>query len=253
MIEISVVIPAYNEESRLPTTLESIHGFLSGTGRQFEILVVDDGSVDSTVDYVKSFSQERPQVRIISYKPNRGKGHAVRTGVLAAAGELVLFDDADGSSPIEELPKLEAAIATGADIAIGSRAKPDEQRVVNALAYRKYVGNTFNMIVQSLLLPGIFDTQCGFKLFKREVCQDIFSVACQDGFAFDVEILYIARRRGYKVEEVPINWSNVDGSKVNVLTDSPMMLLDVCKVAVGAWSGKYRRLEKQSSQAAPGK
>lgn len=242
MPQISVVIPAYNEERRLPHTLALVYNYLKSNFQSFELIVVDDGSYDHTCDHVDEFGASYPEVRLISYVPNKGKGHAVRVGMLAAAGELILFDDADGSSPIEELDKLLDSIKNGADIAIGSRAKPDEERVVNALAYRKYLGNTFNMIVQGLLLPGIWDTQCGFKLFKKEKAHDIFSVARLDRFAFDVEILYIARLRDYKISEVPINWSNVEGSKVNVFTDSPKMLLEVIGVAISAWTGKYARL-----------
>src|SRR5262249_9388768 len=171
----------------------------------------------------------------------QGKGHAVRVGILAAHGELMLVDDADGSSPINELERLESAIADGADIAIGSRAKPDPTRVVETLAYRKHIGNTFNLIVQSLLLRGIYDTQCGFKLFKREAARNLFSVACVDGFGFDVEVLSLARMRNYKIAEVAINWHNVEGSKVNVLIDSPRMLLEVFGVWLRALLGIYKR------------
>ncbi|MBK9144308.1 MAG: glycosyltransferase family 2 protein [Candidatus Melainabacteria bacterium] len=241
MPEITVVIPAYNEELRLPATLSSVHAYMSAQKRSFEILVVDDGSSDATVAAVEDFAGSHENVRVVSYKPNRGKGYAVRTGMMAAEGDLIIFNDADGSSPIEEIEKLIVSIEKGSDIAIGSRAKPDESRFVDALAYRKYLGNSFNLIVRSLVLPGIYDTQCGFKMFKREVARDIFSVATMDGFAFDVEILYIARLRKYAIDEVPINWANVEGSKVNVFTDSPRMFLQVLKVAIGAWTGRYKR------------
>ncbi len=239
-----MIIPAYNEERRLPATLVSVYDYLKSKWADFEIIIVDDGSMDNTVSVAESFANSHPEVRLISYSPNRGKGHAVRVGMLAADGELILFDDADGSSPISELPKLIDAITSGSDLAIASRAKPDEDRTVKALAYRKYIGNTFNMIVQCLLLPGLFDTQCGFKLFKRAVAHDLFSVAHLNGFAFDVEVLFIARLRGYRVSENAINWSNVEGSKVNVLIDSPKMLFEVLWIAAGAWFGRYKRLSK---------
>lgn len=241
MIELSVIIPAYNEERRLPRTLESVYQFLSKRGRSFEILVVDDGSHDGTTDLVVEYAREHPEVRIKSYQPNRGKGFAVRVGMLSARGETMLIDDADGSSPIEEVERLEKALEEGADIAIGSRAKPDQTRKVEALLYRKFMGNTFNAIVQGLLLPGIYDTQCGFKLFKRQAARDIFSVNRIDGFGFDVEVLYIAKMRTYKVVEMAINWTNVEGSKVNVLIDSPKMLLEVLNVTTAALCGLYRR------------
>jgi len=242
MTELSVIIPAYNEEARLPRTLDSVYTYLTKRGRAFEIIVVDDGSIDHTVQEVESFAETRPNVRVLQYAPNQGKGYAVRTGMLAAKGELVLFNDADGASPIEEIEKLERGIANGADIAIGSRAKPDETAKVEALVYRKYIGNTFNLLVKSLLLPGYYDTQCGFKMFRHKVAQDIFSVARMNGFAFDVELLYIAKIRHYKVEEIAINWTNIEGSKVNVLVDSPKMLVGLLKVTVGAWFGKYKKL-----------
>jgi dolichyl-phosphate beta-glucosyltransferase len=244
MTELSVIIPAFNEEARLPRTLESVYNYLSNRGGTFEIIVVDDGSADHTADAVDSFAASRPSVRLISYAPNRGKGYAVRTGMLAAAGDRVLFNDADGASPIEEIVKLEKSIAAGFDVAFGSRAKPDDSRHVEALTYRKYIGNTFNLLVQSLVLPGFHDTQCGFKMFRRTVAQDLFSVTTMNGYAFDVEILYVARLRKYKIEEIPINWTNIDGSKVNVLTDSPKMLIELLKIAGSAYMGKYKTRNK---------
>ncbi len=243
-----MIIPAYNEEARLPRTLDSVYTYLSNRGLAFEIIVVDDGSIDHTVQEVESFAENRPNVRVIQYAPNQGKGYAVRTGMLAASGELVLFNDADGASPIEEIEKLEKSIANGADVAIGSRAKPDKTRTIKALASRKFIGNTFNLMVQSLVLPGYHDTQCGFKLFRHKVSQDIFSVSRLNGFAFDVEVLYIAKIRHYRVDEIAINWTNIDGSKVNVLTDSPKMLIELLKVAVGAWFGKYKPLALPAKQ-----
>lgn len=241
MPDLSVIIPAYNEERRLPATLEAAHHYLSETGSEFEIVIVDDGSLDHTREVVEDFAKHHDGIRLISYSPNQGKGYAVRTGVKAAHGEQILIDDADGASPIGELIRLEEAIARGADIAFGSRNKPEEGRVLKTLAHRKYMGNTFNLIVQTLLLPGICDTQCGFKLFKREVALDVFSVSQLNGFAFDVEILYIAKMRGYRLDEVAINWTNVEGSKVNLLTDSLKMLCEVLKVRFHASTGAYRK------------
>lgn len=243
MSKVSVIIPAFNEELRLPATLDSVCAYLEGSvDRDYEVIVVDDGSSDGTADFVRSYEEKNERVKLISYEENQGKGYAVRTGMLAAKGDYVIYNDADGSSPIEELEKLIKSIDSGHDLAFGSRAKPDDSRFVDALAYRKYMGNTFNLIVQALILPGIQDTQCGFKMFRRNVARDIFSVAQVNGFAFDVEILYIARLRHYKWEEVPINWSNVDGSKVNVFVDSPKMFVEVLKISMGAWLGRYRKL-----------
>lgn len=240
MIELSVVIPAYNEESRLPRTLGLVYEYLKAREKSFEILVVDDGSHDNTAQLVLDLAKEKSELRLHSYQPNQGKGYAVRQGMLQARGEHILINDADGASPIQEVERLEKALEGGADIAIGSRAKPDESRKVEAQLHRKFIGNTFNAIVQGLLLPGFYDTQCGFKLFKRQAARDIFSVNKINGFAFDVEILYIAKIRPYKVLEVAINWTNMEGSKVNVLVDSPKMFLEVLKIALNAAFGVYR-------------
>ena len=241
MPDLSVIIPAYNEESRLPATLSSVHEYLTHSGHTFEIVVVDDGSLDGTRQAVEDFALHNDHLRLISYAPNQGKGHAVRTGMLAAHGDYLLMNDADGSSPIEEVGKLLKALQSGSDVAIGSRAKADPDAVVTAQLHRKYIGNTFNLIVQSLLLPGIEDTQCGFKLFTRQAAQGIFAVAKLNGYAFDVELLYIARLRNYKIAEVAINWTNAEGSKVNILTDSPRMFFEVLRITLGAWTGSYKK------------
>lgn len=162
--------------------------------------------------------------------------------MLAARGDYLLMNDADGSSPIEEMQKLLVKGEEGFDVVIGSRATGDPEAVIKALPHRKYIGNTFNLIVQKLILPGIKDTQCGFKLFRRQAAHDIFSVSRLNGYAFDVEILYIARLRDYKIAEIAINWANVEGSKVNVLTDSPRMLAEVLRITFSAWFGGYRKL-----------
>lgn len=251
---LSVVIPAYNEEKRLPSTLESVFAFLESCGKTYEIVVVDDGSHDGTCEVVEDFCRKnlsvslneqeeklgQDKIRLVSYAPNQGKGFAVRTGMLKARGDYLLMNDADGSSPIEEVERLLDGLKPDYSVVIGSRAKEDPTAKVNALAYRKYIGNTFNLIVQSLLLPGIRDTQCGFKLFERKAAAEIFSVARLNGYAFDVELLYIARLKNYKIHEIAINWNNTEGSKVNVLTDSPRMLLEVLGITIGAWFGRYK-------------
>ena len=240
MIDLSVVIPAYNEESRLLSTLESVWRFLSEYGCTFEIIVVNDGSKDGTAQLVQEFAKHHDNVRLISYDINKGKGYAVKAGVLAAFGNFILLDDADGSSPIDEVVRLKEAILNGADIAIGSRAKPDPSRTVKALAYRTYMGVTFNCIVQSLLLPGLYDTQCGFKLFKQEVAKNVFSASRINGYGFDVEILTIDKGKHYKIEEIAINWTNVAGSKINMFCDSAKMLTEVLKIRWFSQLGIYR-------------
>lgn len=252
MPHLSVIIPAYNEEKRLPTTLESVHAFLSETGQDFEIIVVDDGSSDSTKAVVNDFAGTHCSVRLIAHTPNMGKGYSVREGMLKAQGEYLLLDDADGASPIAEVVRLLSAIEAGADVAIGSRAKPGDETVVKALSHRKHIGNTFNLIVQSSLLPGIQDTQCGFKLFKRDVAMDLFSIARLNRYAFDVEILYLARMKGYEIAEVPINWTNVEGSKINLVTDPMNMLFEIGKVILGRMFGSYGKLSKSKQRPSDG-
>jgi dolichyl-phosphate beta-glucosyltransferase len=250
-LDLSVVIPAYNEERRLPKTLESVHAYLSQSGKSFEIIVVDDGSEDRTSDVVGQFSQTHESVKLVTCPRNRGKGHALRVGVMSATGNLILIGDADGSAPIEELAKLEPHLSDGAHIAIGSRAKQDDStRVVTSL-HRRFIGRVFHGFVQTLLLPNLSDTQCGFKLFTADVAHDLFSESKIDGFGFDVEILYIGRLRGYKTEEVPINWHNVSGSKVNLFTDPPKMLLDVLSVACAGALGAYTRKMRHPEEPVP--
>jgi len=252
MPQLSVIIPAYNEEKRLPSTLESVHKYLSESERTFEIVVVGDGSVDKTRDVVNEFAAQHCGIRLITHSPNMGKGYSVREGMLRAEGELLLLDDADGASPIEELKRLEDAINGGADVAIGSRAKPSSETVVNALSHRKHIGNTFNMIVQTLLLPGIQDTQCGFKLFKSSVAKDLFSIAKLDRYAFDVEVLYLAKVKGYEIAEVPINWTNIEGSKINLVTDPINMLIEIARIYFGKKFGRYGKLVSSKKTHEPG-
>jgi len=240
MLDLSVVIPAYNEQSRLLLTLQSVHDFLLKSMLDFEIIVVNDGSKDATIQIVQEFASHNQKVRLITYDRNKGKGHAVRAGVLASYGNLILMNDADGSSPIEEIGRLQAAIVQGADIAIGSRAKPDSECHIEALSYRKYIGRIFGSIVQMLVLPGIYDTQCGFKLFKKSAAKNVFSLARVNGYAFDVEILYIAKQKNYIIEEVAINWANVDGSKINLLLDPLKMLYEILKIKINDQLGLYK-------------
>jgi dolichyl-phosphate beta-glucosyltransferase len=213
---LSVVVPAYNEARRIAPTLLSALLYLRERGAPFEILVVDDGSRDDTGRVVEELAAEHPEVRLLSLPHNMGKGAAVRAGARAAEGAWILVDDADGATPVVELERLVAAAARGADVAIGSRAlaAPDvgvERRLVRAVT-----GRIFAFLVNALAVPGIADTQCGFKLFRRDAAAFVFGRQRLDGFAFDVELLYLARRGGYRIEEVPVNWMNVAGSKVGL-------------------------------------
>ena len=225
----SIVIPAYNEEERLPSTLEDTLAFLDQKGVEYEVIVVDDGSSDGTAELVQKFAKNSPRVRLLTYPKNRGKGYAVRLGMLNARGNVVLYADADGATPIEEIERLQRAVDQGAEVVIGSRAMYSKETQVKTVIHRKILGRVFNGVVNFVVVPGIADTQCGFKMFPRAVAQDIFSRQRSEGFSFDVEVLFLAGKLGYKITEVPINWTNIPGSKVNLVKDSMLMLIDVFK------------------------
>lgn len=226
MPELSVVIPAYNEADRLGPTLSRVLEYLRDEGIDGEVIVVDDGSTDGTAELARGIDAA---VQVIELGENRGKGAAVRTGMLAARGEQVLFSDADLATPIEELSKLQAQLANGCDIAIASRGLPDSDIRVRQHPLRELMGRTFNVVVRALAMAGIKDTQCGFKLFSRAAAHDLFSQATVDGFAFDVEVLLLARGR-YRVAEVPVTWRHVDESKVSPGADAARMLWDVLRL-----------------------
>ena len=227
--EISVVIPAYNEEERIKPTLDSYNSYLEKTYSKYELIVVSDGSKDSTCKIVEEYAKNNDSIKLIDLVINQGKGFAVRTGMLAGEGRRLIFADADGASPIEELSRLEAAIEDGADMAIGSRAKSSEETAIKTALHRKIIGRVFNGLVNLLAVPQIEDTQCGFKLFKRDACRYIFSNQRSKGFSFDVELLMIAQRSGLTISEVPINWINIPGSKVNLILDSLRMFRDIIR------------------------
>ena len=229
-LDLSIIIPAFNERWRLPTTLIKAFDYFDTRKCSFEIVVVDDGSTDDTSTIVESFSRLRSELRLIRLAKNRGKGHAVQSGILNAHGKIILFADADGSTPFAEIERLEAALAQGADIAIGSRAIKSAETAVETQWYRKILGRIFNLTVNILLLPKIADTQCGFKLFTRDAATLVFSKQQCEKFAFDIEILYIARRANLKISEVAVNWQHAPGSKVNLAVDSLQMFLDVLRI-----------------------
>jgi dolichyl-phosphate beta-glucosyltransferase len=241
IVSLSVIIPAYNEARRIPPYLQSAIAYLNGRGLPFEILVVDDGSTDETAALIEEAATQNPCLRLLRLPHNSGKGAAVRAGMQAAQGEFQLFTDADGATPIQELEQLEAAMNNGADLAIGSRtlASRDNRYRVQARLHRTVLGNLFNRIVRLLGIGDINDTQCGFKLFRKSVAQDLFSVARIDGYGFDLELLYIAQQRGYRIAEVPINWMDQPGSKVRVLRDGLAMLREMLAVRRNNARGLY--------------
>jgi len=226
-VELSIVIPAYNEALRLPSALLSTVDYLDRTGREYEIIVVDDGSTDHTAEMVEKFAKLRPKVRVMRLERNCGKGCAVRTGMLQGVGSYILFADADGATPIEEIERLYNVVKGGIDVAIGSRALRSKETTVKTHWHRKFLGQSFNRVVNYLVLPGIRDTQCGFKMFQRRAARFLFGKQRVNGFSFDVEILFLAQKTGMKIVEVPVNWSNIPGSKVNLVLDAARMFRDV--------------------------
>jgi len=238
--EISIVIPSYNEELRLPVTLEKIAGYLPSLGGETEILVVDDGSKDRTAEVAESFRRIFPNLRVISNGVNRGKGFSVRHGMLEARGRAVLFTDADLSAPIEEAPKLLEALKTY-DVAIGSRALDRSLITVHESHFREFAGIVFNTIVRLVLRLPFVDTQCGFKAFRRERCQIIFEQQRIERFGFDPELLYLARHHGLRTVEIPVRWGHSPATKVNMLRDSIQMFFDIFTIRWNSLLGRYRR------------
>lgn len=237
--EISVVIPAYNEERRLPESVRKVAAYMRENPRVREIILVDDGSRDGTAALIRRFARELPGVRGVSYFPNGGKGYAIRRGVLEATpGLAVLITDADLSTPIEDLEKLTAALADH-DVAIGSRALEASRIGVRQAWYRQMMGKTFNRLMRAITGVPFEDTQCGFKLFSARAAKAVFAEAAVDRFAYDVEALVLASRLGFSVAEVPVRWNNDADSKVRIVRDSSRMLLDVLRIRRRL--GPYRR------------
>lgn len=227
---LSVVIPAYNEELRLPATLDRVREYLDGRPGGYELVLVDDGSRDGTADLMRALAGRHPQVKVVALPRNRGKGRALAEGVAAAAGELVLVSDADLSTPIEEVDKLQAALERGADVAVASRALKGSQIEIHQPGMRVLMGKVFNVFVQGLwLVPGIWDTQCGFKLMRGATAHRLFGELRTDGFAYDVEILHRARRAGLRLAEVPVRWRHSAPTKVN-WRHPAQMFLDLLRI-----------------------
>jgi dolichyl-phosphate beta-glucosyltransferase len=229
-IDLSIVIPGYNEQARLPRTVLETMVWCKARSLNFELILVDDGSRDETLALARLFEESDIRIRAIAC-PHMGKGAAVRMGMLNAKGRLVLFMDADGATPLNEIPKLIAAIEEGYDVAIGSRIvrRPGEAEIKTSL-HRRLIGRTFALLVGLLAIDGIADTQCGFKMFRRETAATLFSRQRIPGFAFDVEILFLARRLSLSIAEIPVNWVAQAGSKVNLVTDSARMLWDISHI-----------------------
>ncbi len=231
---LSVVIPAYNEEARLVPTLERIKQYLGEQSYSSEIIVVDNASVDRTAEVAREAGVEAIA------EPRRGKGAAVRTGLLAARGEYVLFSDADLSTPIEEVEKLMAELRAGSDVAIASRGLPESNLVKRQPWYRELVGRVGNLLVRIMAVRGIADTQCGFKLFPREISQRVFPAQRLTGAAFDVEVLFIVQHAGWKIAEVPVTWIDSPETRFSRVRDSLDAFKDLFRIRVNWLLGRYR-------------
>lgn len=244
-VDLSIVIPAYNEERRLPKTLDSIYAYLQSRTYQAEVIVVDDGSSDRTSEIVNASAQKYPGLRLLSNGKNRGKGFSVRHGILEARGEIALFSDADLSTPIEETEKLLAAIREqGYDGAIGSRAVDRSLIATHQSAIREVAGMFFNRMVRWIMGIQFSDTQCGFKAFRRERARIIFEQQRIERFGFDPEILFLAKRNGLRVAEVPVRWSHDPATKVNVAADGLRMFLELLLIRWNSVRGLYPRGSK---------
>jgi dolichyl-phosphate beta-glucosyltransferase len=233
------VVPAYNEEARLPNSLAAIHAYYAAQSYDYDVIVVSDGSTDRTGEIVRDFAALHPEFRLMEYRPNRGKGYAVRTGIEAATGDVILFCDADLATPQEETEKLLAHIREGADVAIGSRPLRESSLEKHQPFHREMFGRLSNLLIQLLAVRGIKDTQCGFKMFKRKAAHDIFARCTLDEFGFDFESLVIAKDLGYRIDEVPIRWLDQPGSKVVLMRDGPRALRDLVKIRI---AGRKRRM-----------
>jgi glycosyltransferase involved in cell wall biosynthesis len=238
--DLSIVIPAYNEELRLPKSLERVRAYLETKGVSSEVIVVDDGSRDGTVQFVELQMAAWPALRVVKNPGNRGKGYSVRHGMLEARGKIILFTDADLSAPIEEADKLLAALATH-DVAIGSRAMDRSLTSVHQSWTREFAGIMFNTVVRVILGLRIEDTQCGFKAFRREKSQIIFQQQRIDRFGFDPELLFLAKRNGLTIAEIPVRWANAEGTTVSIWDGIRAMFFEVAKVRWNAMTGKYPR------------
>ena len=236
---LSIIIPAYNEEERLKQSLPDLKEFLKQQSFIWELILVDDGSSDKTKDAHTSFFTDEEDVKVIHIPANRGKGFAVRKGMLASKGEIVLISDADFSTPLTEWSKLYQTLQQGYDIAIGSRSLAESDVIIRQAWYREGMGRIFNWMVRLLVLDGFVDTQCGFKCFRREAVLPVFEKMVIDRFSFDVEMLFVAQKHGLAIKEVPVKWKNVLFSRVRIIADSVTMLRDLLRIRFNSMLGTY--------------
>ncbi len=235
----SIVIPAYNEGRRLGATLEKVLAYVASRKWAAEVIVVNDGSRDDTAAIARGFAEKNPALRLIENPGNRGKGYSVRNGMLNAQGEILLFSDADLSSPIEEAPKLFDAITGGADVAIGSRWLKRELQTERQPVYRQLFGRIFNLLLRVILGLKFKDTQCGFKAFSRRAARAIFPAQRIERWGFDPEILFLAQRNGFTTVEVPVEWAHDPGTRISPLRDGTRMFFEMLAIRWNAITGKY--------------
>ena len=236
---LSIVIPAYNESARIEATLTRVMECVEGQRWDAEVLVVDDGSKDDTAAIVERWMDAHPRLHLVKNGGNRGKGYSVRNGLLQAAGEIVLFTDADLSAPMEEANRLFGAIAAGADVAIGSRWMERNRQTIQQPLYRQFFGRCFNAITRGVMGLPFKDTQCGFKAFKREAAQVIFRLQRIERWGFDPEILFIARKLRYRIVEVPVTWGHDERSRMSYLKDGMKMLEEMAVIRYNSLAGRY--------------
>jgi len=251
----SIVIPAYNESSRLGATLDKVLAYVHQQGWDAEVIVVNDGSNDNTAEIVRTLAEKDPALRLIENPGNRGKGYSVRNGMLHAEGRMVLFSDADLSSPIEEAPKLLQALEAGADIAIGSRWLRAETQTQRQPLHRQLFGRIFNLLLRMMLGLHFADTQCGFKAFKRPAVEAIFPLQKIERWGFDPEILFLAKKFGYKIKEIPVLWGHSGGTRIHPLRDGSRMFMEMLHIRWNDITGKYdgpSTLQAQPAKTAPG-
>ncbi|MGH9581235.1 MAG: dolichyl-phosphate beta-glucosyltransferase, partial [Terriglobales bacterium] len=236
----SIIIPAYNEEQRISRTVEKVLAHIAEQRWSAEVLVVDDGSSDRTAELVRGYAARHPEVRLVENPGNRGKGYSVRHGMREARGESLLFSDADLSSPIHEARKLFAALSEGADVAIGSRWLERELQTERQPLYRQFFGRVFNLMLRAVLGLPYKDTQCGFKAFSRRAAQTIFSLQRIERWGFDPELLFLARKFGFTVREVPVEWAHDARSKISPIKDGLMIFLEMLRIRWNDLVGRYK-------------
>lgn len=244
---LSLIIPAYNEAERLPATLEKIVEFLHSQSYTYELIVVENGSEDKTLQIARDYEKQWPFIRVL-HETKRGKGNAVRMGMLIARGEYRFMADADLSMPVDEINQFLPPRIQNFDIAIGSREAPGSIRYKEPI-YRHIGGRAINFIVRIMVLPGLHDTQCGFKCFHAGIAEDLFRNQTMAGWSFDIELLYIARLRGYRIVEVPINWYFNSESKVNAMRDALRMTSDIMQIRSNARRGMYNFVPNRLASA----